>query len=63
MSTHHTSRGIGRWDRDEAGLPVFVYTGALPYRHHTEEGTRIDLPEDPWFILGNYMITAFAHTY
>ena len=52
---------IGKWMLDEAGLPCFAYTGDLPYNAPDDKGQKIRLPEDPWFILGNYRITVFSH--
>lgn len=52
---------IGKWMKDEAGLPCFEYTGRLPYVDPEDKGKKIKLPEDPWFILGNYRMTLFSH--
>ena len=38
---------IGKWMKDEAGLPCFEYTGDLPYKASKEKGREITLPEDP----------------
>lgn len=53
---------IGSWESDEAGLPVFHYTGSIPYSIKTSDGKPIQYPNDPWFLIGNYKITAFVHT-
>lgn len=52
---------IGFWKKDAAGLPCFQYTGALPYREYLSHGQKVKLPEDPWFLLGNYQLTVFTH--
>ena len=52
---------IGYWKTDSCDLPVFEYTGDLPYNHFLSNGTKVKLPYDPWFLLGNYQITIFAH--
>ena len=52
---------IGFWKKDNAGLPCFQYTGALPYEEYLSNGQRVKLPEDPWFLLGNYQLTVFTH--
>ena len=52
---------IGFFKRDGAGLPCFQYTGALPYEEYLSNGQRVKLPEDPWFLLGNYQLTVFTH--
>lgn len=52
---------LGFWREDAFGLPSFEYTGALPYRACLPGGKPVKLPEDPWFLLGNYRLTLFAH--
>lgn len=52
---------IGFWKKDDAGLPCFQYTGALPYEEYLANGQKVKLPEDPWFLLGNYQLTVFTH--
>lgn len=52
---------IGFWQTDRNGLPCFNYTGAIPYKARLENGEDVRLPEDPWFLLGNYHITLFTH--
>ena len=52
---------IGYWSSDKAGLPCFEYTGNIPYAARLENGTEVKLPDDPWFLLGNYRFTLFTH--
>ncbi len=52
---------IGLWSTDEKGLPSFEYTGSLPYSATLENGGKVKLPADPWFLLGNYRLTLFTH--
>lgn len=52
---------IGYWQQDEEGLPSFVFTGKLPSVGVMPNGEKALLPEDPWFLLGNYRLTVFAH--
>lgn len=52
---------IGLWDTDNSGLPYFEYTGDLPFYEKLSNGEAVNLPDDPWFILGNYRFTLFAH--
>lgn len=52
---------IGHWSSDKAGLPCFEYTGKIPYSAKLDNGTDVKLPEDPWFLLGNYRFTLFTH--
>ena len=57
----NTSNKIGYWKTDENCLPCFEYTGKIPYKAMLENGADVKLPEDPWFLLGNYHITLFTH--
>lgn len=52
---------IGYWDEDVVGLPCFHYTGTLPAIAVKANGENAKIPEDPWFLLGNYQLTLFAH--
>ena len=55
------NNSIGYWKNDSFGLPCFDYTGRLPYEAYLKNKDRVKLPQDPWFILGNYRLTVFAH--
>lgn len=59
--TKNTVNKIGFWQTDENGLPFFNYTGEIPYKSKLKNGDDVRLPEDPWFLLGNYHITLFTH--
>ena len=50
-----------RWSTDSHDLPVCTFTGALPCRAVDREGKAAKIPADPWFLLGNYRTTLFAH--
>ncbi|MBQ6209419.1 MAG: hypothetical protein IJK42_06570 [Prevotella sp.] len=52
---------IGHWLAGEEGLPCFEYVGNLPYRATLAHGDSVKLDPDPWFVLGNYQLTLFAH--
>ena len=52
---------VGFWTKDALGLPAFQYTGTLPFQAKTAAGQAVKLPADPWFLLGNYRLTLFAH--
>ena len=52
---------IGYWFDDAEGLPCFEYTGKLPYQAPVVKGEQIKLPDDPFFLLGNYRLTMFSH--
>ncbi len=55
------SSDIGHWTSDDSGLPVFDYTGSLPYTATYPNGEKVKLPTDPWFLLGNYRMALFTH--
>ncbi len=52
---------IGSWLFTYNGLPAFEYKGKLPFSAVDRNGKDALLPEDPYFILGNYRCTLFAH--
>ena len=56
-----TAQGVGQWTWSARGLPVYQYTGALPARAVDKEGKDAMLPDDPYFLLGNYRMTLFTH--
>jgi len=45
---------LGEWADDEQGMPCYRYTGPLEF--HSK-----DIPDDPYFLLGNYRLTLFVH--
>ena len=45
---------LGRWLDDEHGLPCYRYEGPLRFG-------AARLPDDPFFLLGNYRLTLFVH--
>ncbi|HKF47722.1 MAG TPA: hypothetical protein VKB38_10225 [Terracidiphilus sp.] len=56
-----TEKEIGAWSDDAAGLPRYTYTGSVPFPLSSEKITREYLPEDPFFLIGNYRFTLFTH--
>lgn len=52
---------VGHWGWDSHDLPVFAYTGDVPFKALDRAGRDSQLPEDPCFLLGNYRGTLFAH--
>ena len=55
------NQSIGHFAWDEQYLPVFRYTGDLPFHAVDKAGKDTGLPADPWFLLGNYQLTLFTH--
>lgn len=52
---------IGEWASSSTGLPVYRYTGRLPFVAVDQAGNDARLPEDPYFLLGNYRLTLITH--
>jgi len=52
---------IGEWSDDAAGLPCYRYLGPLPFVSPSSRISATYLPEDPFFLLGNYRLTLFVH--
>ena len=52
---------FGHWYWTEHGLPAYEYTGCIPYEVKDDRGDDSQLPEDPYFLLGNHRLTVFAH--
>jgi len=52
---------IGYWFIDDNDLPCFQYTGEIPFCAKDKSGKKTKLPDDPWFLLGNYQLTLFTH--
>ena len=50
----------GKWNFENE-MPRFTYTGKLPYTEKLPNGKKVNLPEDPFFLLGNPQISIFAH--
>ncbi len=49
---------FGHWEEGGNGFPVYNYTGNLPFE---VPGVDTDLPEDPYFLLGNHRIALVTH--
>ncbi|QHW00378.1 GH36-type glycosyl hydrolase domain-containing protein [Spirosoma endbachense] len=60
LQTAHT-QPIGNWALSEKGLPIYHYTGALPFKATDNNGKDANLPEDPYFLLGNYRLALLTH--
>jgi cellobiose phosphorylase len=52
---------LGRWLDDEHGLPCYRYLGPLAFHVPMKNGQPAKLPDDPFFLLGNYRLTLFVH--
>lgn len=52
---------IGNWTFTSQGMPVYYYTGALPFGPLDDVGNPSNLPADPYFFIGNYRLGLFTH--
>ena len=52
---------IGEWSDDAAGLPCYRYLGPLPFVSPSSRISAEYLPEDPFFLVGNYRLTLIVH--
>lgn len=52
---------IGTWGFSSKGLPIYQYTGNLPFHATDKNGKDSYLPNDPYFLLGNYRMTLITH--
>src|ERR1700738_2336378 len=52
---------VGEWSDDVAGLPCYCYAGPVPFASPSSKISAEYLPADPFFLLGNYRLTLFAH--
>lgn len=55
------SKYIGQWKESDCGLPCYQYKGKLPFVQVDNNGNDSYLPEDPYFLLGNYKFTLITH--
>ena len=52
---------FGHWYWTDYGLPAYEFVGHVPYEVKDDRGDDSQLPEDPYFLLGNHRLTVFAH--
>jgi cellobiose phosphorylase len=52
---------LGEWLDDDFGLPAYRYTGPMRFPSSPIYDNAPMLPDDPYFLLGNYRVTLFAH--
>jgi cellobiose phosphorylase len=53
---------LGQWLNDDHGLPAYRYAGPLRFPSSPVYEKEPMLPDDPYFLLGNYRLTLFAHS-
>ena len=55
------SASLGHWFDDDHGLHGYEYTGPLRIPKSPRENGTVLLPDDPYFMLGNYRLSLFTH--
>ncbi len=58
---HVSYAQLGDWHWSSTGLPIYAYRGSLPVKAVDRAGKDAMLPNDPYFLLGNYKMTLFVH--
>lgn len=52
---------LGEWLDDAHGLPCYHYTGPLRFPDSPQRDGGPMIPDDPFFLTGNYRLTLFTH--
>jgi cellobiose phosphorylase len=52
---------LGDWIEDDYGLPGYHYTGPMRFPNSPQRDGVPMIPDDPFFLTGNYRLTAFIH--
>jgi len=52
---------LGAWIDDDRGLPAYRYAGPFRFPSSPVLDNAPMIPDDPWFLLGNYRVTVFTH--
>ena len=55
------SQSLGEWLDDDYGLPCYHYTGPLRFPNSPKQNGAVMIPDDPYFLTGNYRLTLFTH--
>jgi len=52
---------LGEWIDDDYGLPAYHYTGPMRFPDSPKRDGDAMIPDDPFFLTGNYRLTLFTH--
>jgi hypothetical protein len=52
---------LGDWIDDDYGLPAYHYTGPMRFPNSPQRDGAPMIPDDPFFLTGNYRLTLFIH--
>jgi hypothetical protein len=60
-ATGTSASALGDWVEDDYGLPAYHYTGPLRFPNSPRRDGAPMIPDDPFFLTGNYRLTFFTH--
>jgi cellobiose phosphorylase len=52
---------LGEWLDDDYRLPAYHYTGPMRFPNSPQRDGAPMIPDDPFFLIGNYRLTLFTH--
>jgi len=56
-----SASSLGEWIEDDYGLPAYHYTGPMRFPNSPVRDRAPMIPDDPYFLTGNYRLTLFTH--
>ncbi|MGB6973916.1 MAG: hypothetical protein WBD67_04455 [Terracidiphilus sp.] len=56
-----SASSLGDWIEDGYGLPAYHYTGPMRFPDSPQRDGAPMIPDDPFFLTGNYRLTLFTH--
>jgi len=56
-----STSSLGDWIEDGYGLPAYHYTGPMRFPNNPVRDRAPMIPDDPFFLTGNYRLTLFTH--
>ena len=56
-----STSSLGDWIEDDYGLPAYHYTGPMRFPNSPTRFRTPMIPDDPFFLTGNYRLTLFTH--
>ncbi len=60
-TTGASNSSLGEWIEDDYGLPAYRYTGPMRFPSSPQRDGAPMIPDDPFFLTGNYRLTLFTH--
>jgi Glycosyl hydrolase 36 superfamily, catalytic domain len=56
-----STSSLGEWIEDDYGLPAYHYAGPMRFPNSPVRNRAPMIPDDPFFLTGNYHLTLFTH--